>query len=230
MLWKVSNTGNVTEIEADTALEAAQEYVGDCSPSDWGVTTKTGWVNVTVWREEDGEVVEQERHKITVDPTEPACERGKEHNWQSPLDIVGGIPQNPGVWAQGGGVTIQAVCLNCGCGKLTDTWAQDPEDGVQGLESVEYEPGKYQLPEAPLVFLCEYNAPPAVDRFEPVDRRGLEAISDEINAMASTATDERSRECVECDMTTVALAKEAALAGKTVLVARDEDGFYFATR
>lgn len=31
----------------------------------------------------------------------------------------------------------------CGCGKLTDTWAQDPCDGEQGLTSVSYEARKY---------------------------------------------------------------------------------------
>jgi hypothetical protein len=33
--------------------------------------------------------------------------------------------------------------MRCGCERTTDTWAQNPETGEQGLQSVSYEEGKY---------------------------------------------------------------------------------------
>jgi hypothetical protein len=36
-------------------------------------------------------------------------------------------------------VIIHEVCVACGLKKITDTWAQNPEDGTQGLTSVRYE-------------------------------------------------------------------------------------------
>lgn len=105
-------------------------------------------MNVWVWREgidEDGDMVlvGRRRYKIAIEPTEPDCIDGEEHDWQSPQSIVGGCKEAPGVYGHGGGVTVEEVCMRCGCAKNTDTWAQDPQDGQQGLDAVEYYPGKY---------------------------------------------------------------------------------------
>lgn len=142
------------EFEADTGADAAQEYVDG---GDWGdgeLLTATAWIRVRV---ADADTVDEYRdadddddvdepdwdwHTVGVDPDEPDCTDG-EHDWQSPLAIVGGIAENPGVWGHGGGVTISECCMRCGCRRLTDTWAQDPSTGEQGLCSVEYEPGYY---------------------------------------------------------------------------------------
>ena len=40
---------------------------------------------------------------------------------------------------RGGGVVIAEVCVQCGCKRTTDTWAQDRSTGEQGLTSVGYE-------------------------------------------------------------------------------------------
>ncbi len=146
--WHASDDGNALIIgEFDSGLKAAEDYV---SEGEWGDRSETGWVTVRVWREgidADGDTVQVDvaRHKITLEAEEPACEEGQKHDWQSPLSIVGGIKENPGVYGHGGGVTIQEVCMRCGCGRLTDTWAQDPSDGEQGLRSVRYEEGKYTI-------------------------------------------------------------------------------------
>ena len=133
------NDGNAeVEIEADSAQEAAQEYVDG---ADWGESDKTRWVNVYV--KEIKRRADQERITIRLDPPEPECSGGNEHDWQSPLSLVGGIKENPGVQGHGGGVVIAEVCMRCGCARTTDTWAQDPETGEQGLRSVSYEAGKY---------------------------------------------------------------------------------------
>ncbi len=92
--------------------------------------------------------IDRASHRVTIDPDEPDCVGGDGHAWASPVKLVGGIKENPGCWGHGGGVIIDEACLRCGCRRQTDTWAQDPTDGTQGLRSVEYAPGHYDL--APL--------------------------------------------------------------------------------
>jgi hypothetical protein len=128
------------------AEDAAHEYVE--SGGDWGDREETLWIKVYTWIEgidESGEIVRvnKETHTVTLDPIEPDCKDGQEHDWQSPYEIVGGIEENPGVWGHGGGVTITEVCMHCGCERFTDTWAQNPETGEQGLTSVAYTENKY---------------------------------------------------------------------------------------
>ena len=43
----------------------------------------------------------------------------------------------------GGGVISIAFCTICGCGRSVDTWAQDRQDGQQGLTSVAFVPGAF---------------------------------------------------------------------------------------
>ena len=90
---------------------------------------------------DDGEEIEDDAETITVtiDPDEPECEGGEDHDWRSPHSVLGGIKENPGVWGHGGGAIIKEVCACCGRYKITDTWAQNPENGEQGLTSVEYQ-------------------------------------------------------------------------------------------
>jgi len=76
---------------------------------------------------------------VTLHPEAPDCTKGQEHDWQSPHEIVGGCIENPGVFGHGGGVTIHEVCAHCCAHRNTDTWAQDPNTGEQGLTSVRYE-------------------------------------------------------------------------------------------
>lgn len=127
----------------DEAIEQAEEWLRE----GWERTDETIWVHgYLIVTDSDGDE-ERERITVQIDPDEPSCTSDEGHDWDSPHELVGGIKENPGVWGHGGGVTIQEVCLHCGCGKLTDTWAQDPETGEQGLRSVQYEPRKYNIPE-----------------------------------------------------------------------------------
>jgi hypothetical protein len=147
--WHADDGNAEVESEAGSGIEAAQEYV---DTGDWGEITETTWITVWAWRlgiNMYGEWCEVERmgHKITLEPEEPVCIDADGHDWQAPHSIVGGIKENPGVWGHGGGVTIDEVCVRCGCGKTIDTWAQDPTDGAQGLRSVSYEPGRYEIPD-----------------------------------------------------------------------------------
>jgi len=116
------DSGCQVEVAAATTRAAAQKYVDS---AEWGEHDKTFWVNVYVRaRHRKHETV----HKVRVDPPEPKCTR-RSHQWGESR-----------VWGHGGGVRINEACRHCGWCRITDTWAQDPVDGEQGLESVEYQP------------------------------------------------------------------------------------------
>ena len=94
--------------------------------------------------------VEENSTNITVAiyPDIPECiDEREEHDWQQPYSIVGGCDSNPGIWGNAGGIISEEVCMKCGCKKTTDTWAQNPENGEQGLTSIEYDPEYYFIPE-----------------------------------------------------------------------------------
>ncbi len=138
----IADDGNCeVEYPECTAEEAAEEYV---SSGDWGERAKTDWINVHTWpigmtKQEAEEAGLWETHQIELDPDEPACSHSDGHDWQSPIELIKNIKENPGVFGHGGGVIIHEVCVRCGCRRITDTWAQDSATGEQGLESVEYE-------------------------------------------------------------------------------------------
>lgn len=139
MIYNCASSGHDMDIEAESAEQAAQEYVDG---GDWGPLEKTTWINVYV-TDEDGQTT---RVKVTLDPDEPPCEE-EEHEWVAPLSLVGGCKESPGVHGSGGGVTIHEVCRHCGCGKLVNTWDYDPETGEQGLESVRYTKNEFSVDE-----------------------------------------------------------------------------------
>lgn len=91
----------------------------------------------------------------TLEPEPPPCVDGGGHKWGSPCEIVGGARDNPGVWNHGGGVIIKEVCLRCGCGKTTDTFAENPNGHERGLRSVSYQAGEYldDLRAGPMAFV-----------------------------------------------------------------------------
>lgn len=133
MQYEYCEDGYSETFEADSLDEAIEWAENKLRDGDWGTSPETMWVSAIV-EDEDGD---RENVKVAIDPKEPVCPEG-EHDWQSPWDVVGGLEENPGVWGNGGGVVIREVCVHCGRYKRTDTWAQDPETGEQGLTSVSY--------------------------------------------------------------------------------------------
>lgn len=132
--WLCRDEGAELEIEAETAGKAAREYVDG---GDWGEIESTSWIHVWVAPADNPDCGEQ--IQVTLDPVAPDCtDDAADHDWRSPLSLVGGIESNPGVWGHGGGVVIREVCAHCGAYCETDTWAQDPATGIQGLRSVSY--------------------------------------------------------------------------------------------
>lgn len=101
----------------------------------------TYWIVVDVADPDGREVIDL---RIAIHPRSPRCVDGtRSHTWTADWDVVGGIRENPGVWGHGGGATITEACACCGCGRHTDTWAQDPVDGTQGLTSYSYVVGEF---------------------------------------------------------------------------------------
>lgn len=131
----------VTACSAEEALEQARANV---DRSNYSAVDCSGtlWIEIHVRCEATGE---EAWDTVECDPEEPDCEDGYEHDWCSPHEVVGGLRDNPGVWGKGGGVVIHEVCRHCGCLRTTDTWAQNPHTGEQGLRSVEYETGDHEV-------------------------------------------------------------------------------------
>lgn len=121
--------------DAETPEEAAREYAEAYDP-EW----ETTWVVVTTWREEDGQAVDHLDHLIEIPPMEPDCVGGHQHDWISPVEVVGGTRESPGVRGHGAGVIMRMICRHCRCYQTIDTWATHVPTGRQGLRSVRYDP------------------------------------------------------------------------------------------
>jgi|GEM_PF-5876403 len=65
-----------------------------------------------------------------LDGEEPDCVDGEEHDWCSPLSVLGGLRENPGVWGRGAGIVSRYVCGNCGAYQVHETARQDPCTGT----------------------------------------------------------------------------------------------------
>lgn len=141
-------------ISDEDAVEHAEEWIaggeGDGESTVWvsgrvrEVCSECGdaGTHASDCESSDRKLLDEVVH-ATVDPTPPPCTDKQGHDWRSPVAIVGGLRENPGVRGHGGGVIIVEVCLHCGTERETDTWAQDRSTGQQGLTSVTYERGKY---------------------------------------------------------------------------------------
>lgn len=158
--------------DADSGEDAARQYV---EGGDWGdERTRTDWVDVWAWRRalvlDDGQVItidlDQARHTIEIEPEEPECEHADGHDWHEWR-----------VCGHGGGVIIKEVCAHCARYRIHDTWAQRPDTGEQGLESVEY---------------CE---PDEISR-EWVEERRLEAVADDLSDDYDARFDRKGRRVV----------------------------------
>ncbi len=115
------------------ALAIAREGV---DPFDYDTPADTLYIDVHVACALTGE---SGMDTVTFAPEVPPCEEGKEHDWRSPFEVVGGRRESPGVFVHGGGVIVREVCAHCACYRVTDTWAERLDTGEQGLTEVAYE-------------------------------------------------------------------------------------------
>jgi len=122
--YSISDGVSETVVSASTiseAMDMAREWLqgGDyLHPED----PKTVWVDATV---KGGD--ETARVTVQFDPPVPICTQGG-HVW---------IEES--VRGHGPGVLVCEYCCKCGVRRVTDTWAQRPDTGEQGLERVWYE-------------------------------------------------------------------------------------------
>jgi hypothetical protein len=120
--WRCSDAdvaGTDLDIEADSAREAAEEYV---SSGDFEPRERTCWIRVRCESADDSDLI-----KVAIEPIEPKCEAGHAHAWRD------GEPSG-----SGGGRLYIDTCRRCGVRRSTDTWASDPADGEQGLTQLAY--------------------------------------------------------------------------------------------
>jgi hypothetical protein len=137
-----SESGVKEKFEAASLEEARKIAIKWTKDGDYNEVESTLFLQTYLsWIDEDGDECE-ETINVNLDPNPPRCESDQEHDWQS-LEWLGGLKENPGVWGNGGGVIIKEACLNCGCEKTTNTWAQNPSNGQQGLTSISFQEGKY---------------------------------------------------------------------------------------
>lgn len=139
--------GGEERIEAPTIEAACRQAHESWLNGDWFAVGEltTVWIDVAVIPlDSDDDELWDEHETVTVriNPPVPACTED-EHDWQAPRGIVGGIAESPGVFGHGGGVIQHECCMHCGCRRTMNSWAQRPDTGEQGLESVTYKPGYY---------------------------------------------------------------------------------------
>jgi hypothetical protein len=140
------------KLDATSWQDAIEDVTRHLKEIEYGTIERTIWSSVGLAEEdENGDVIQEIEITIPIHPAEPDCRDlihqftpedsiHYNHEWQSPYSVVGGIESNPGVEGHAGGVLITEVCKFCGVYRVRDTWAQNPETGEQGLESVEYRP------------------------------------------------------------------------------------------
>jgi len=136
--WELREEGyHYTTIEAEDAKEALSIATGAVDGASYSVEGSTIWVDVEVRHQLTGDSLSA---TVPVHPDVPECTEGRDdHDWQVPFSVLGGLSENPGVWGHGGGVIVREVCAHCGRYRETDTWAQRPSTGEQGLTSIRYE-------------------------------------------------------------------------------------------
>lgn len=112
-------SGHEVVYEAATAKDAAQEYVDS---GDYYLESKTIWVNVYVRDEDEGEDAVVQNIKIAIHPEDPTSE---DEAW-----VYTGC--------QGSGGGVASFYRKGDWTKVENSWDYDPQDGVQGLTSVNY--------------------------------------------------------------------------------------------
>ncbi len=202
------------------AIDLATDWARE---GDYDAIESTIWVCVRIVGEDGTESATT----VTINPDEPECDPDDGHDWQNPIELVGGLRENPGVYGHGGGVIIATVCMRCGAGSKEDTWAQDRATGRQGLESVAYEPpGTYDVsswgaPETAEDEPDDANAIEAMTSSEAWDRyMGSQSRREFLATYADSGSALSVKSQLEVDLATADLARELSSKARSVLAAK----------
>lgn len=133
--WELCEAGHWYDtVTADTYQDAMQIAIDGVDRDNYSDCEGTLYIDVRVRNVVTGE---SESDTVTLEPDAPDCS-ADDHDWQSPIRVVDGIKENPGVWGNGGGVIMLQVCAHCGAYCETNTWAQRRDTGERGLTEVSY--------------------------------------------------------------------------------------------
>lgn len=155
------DTGYTERLDAITIDQARARAQTLARAGDWGLDTngelrKSAHIEVDVIeyalpegaRPEDFDCVggeyapegldeiRRETVSVVIEPEPPGC-IANTHDFVAPVEVVGGMEENPGVQGHGGGVIVRTVCRHCGLYRIEDTW--DQTQGPEPVESVRYE-------------------------------------------------------------------------------------------
>lgn len=134
--------GNHSEIiEASNIDEACELAESSWQGGDWGEGKAIIEVCVTEIDDCDDEAGEVKYVSVEVgeDPDMPDCNSDDGHDWQSPLECVGGIDSNPGVWSIGGtAMVFRTCCSRCGLYRQETAYGAQRNPGQ--CDQVEYPP------------------------------------------------------------------------------------------
>lgn len=130
-VWQVEGERSAAfETEALAVADARSIIRSNWDRPDMDETTY--WVDALIietFIDEDGDEAETEgRISVKLDPIEPDCESGEEHDWTD-----GKVYSS-----QGCGLTWTDVCKCCGLHRSTDTGHQRRDNGEQHLTAIWY--------------------------------------------------------------------------------------------
>jgi len=136
--YRISNEG-VSEI-----IEAEDNSAAESRASNWikdGSWDGKFMADVTIQEVDDLQEDIGNSWGISVevgdDPKPPDCREDHDHKWDSPVEVVGGIDENPGVWSTGGTtIVFKTVCRHCGVYKKETAYGSQRNPGQ--CDTVEY--------------------------------------------------------------------------------------------
>ncbi len=98
---------------ADVTIQEIDKQ-GDDTGDSWGISVEVG-----------------------EDPEPPDCREDYDHEWVSPVEVVGGMKENPGVWSTGGTTFVtKQVCRHCGVYRKRTDYGSQRNPGQ--CDTVEY--------------------------------------------------------------------------------------------
>jgi hypothetical protein len=121
-------------VEASNLASAIEDARDEVDRSRYDTSAGPVWVDFQIVNQDD----QDDRGEFTIglDQDEPVCS-AEAHDWQSPYEVLGGLREDPGVQADGGGfVARRCCCAHCGAYYI---FAQRRDTGEEGLYEVRYQ-------------------------------------------------------------------------------------------
>lgn len=145
--YECGSHDRVTAKDNDEAVEKLKDWLRD---GNWGEDPCYVYGSVVEVNDDNEEIGEKVEGEVGVNiwpPPKPCIgpdsEEYEEHDWREPYKVVGGLRENPGVFSEGGRITIRSVCSHCGMQKYytskTPPGNYPPEPGHHRYEAADDE-------------------------------------------------------------------------------------------